>query len=569
MLKLRCEAFNAVKTVAMIVTGGSLLAGLGLAAHADSTASTSNVSPLSIQVPDNAPAYVRPAYSKALASPQIGKPQSDPPPAVFGSQTYPNPYGLGGIYQQGGSVTTSSNAFFQPLGTNGRSCFSCHRPDSGMGVSAQSIQELFFTSGGTAPIFAPVDGANCPSNVPGAGHHDGGYESFFASHSLLLNKGLIRIFLPVPKEANDLSSVGLPPHPTEFTISVVSDPNGCNTDPAYSTYVDPVTHEVTQIVSVYRRPVIASNLQFALIPAGTLGFGYFPNLDNVTGAPVVDPATGLPISGNIMWDGREPTLQTQAQDATLIHAQALTAPTAAQIAEIVAFESNTFAAQNRLNIAGDLTGADGSSVYGGPLNMSTQPLTVGNFTDFDSWLANPNPAEPEKTQLRASIARGQDLFNNMPFNVNDVAGFNNGDIYITAPQPATCSACHIAQAGTALLPRNLMDIGTGGQSAQFGGPRPSYDLPIFKLTCAAPYTTPYDGSVVFTNDPGMALITGRCMDIGRKIVPQVRALAARAPYFSDGSAATLREVVEFYNKRFSINYTEQQKEDLVHFLEAL
>jgi cytochrome c peroxidase len=59
------------------------------------------------------------------------------------------------------------------------------------------------------------------------------------------------------------------------------------------------------------------------------------------------------------------------------------------------------------------------------------------------------------------------------------------------------------------------------------------------------------------------------MDIGRKIVPQVRALAARAPYFSDGSAATLREVVEFYNKRFSINYTEQQKEDLVHFLEAL
>jgi cytochrome c peroxidase len=114
-----------------------------------------------------------------------------------------------------------------------------------------------------------------------------------------------------------------------------------------------------------------------------------------------------------------------------------------------------------------------------------------------------------------------------------------------------------------------MTIGTGGQSRQFGGPAPSKDLPIFKVTCHPPYTTPYDGAVVYTNDPGMALITGRCMDVGRKTIPQVRALASRAPYFSDGSAATLRDVVEFYNKRFSINFTEQQKEDLISFMEAL
>jgi cytochrome c peroxidase len=67
----------------------------------------------------------------------------------------------------------------------------------------------------------------------------------------------------------------------------------------------------------------------------------------------------------------------------------------------------------------------------------------------------------------------------------------------------------------------------------------------------------------------MALITGRCADIGRKSVPQIRALASRAPYFSDGSAATLRDVVEFYNKRFAIKFTEQQKQDLVSFMEAL
>jgi cytochrome c peroxidase len=46
-----------------------------------------------------------------------------------------------------------------------------------------------------------------------------------------------------------------------------------------------------------------------------------------------------------MWDGREPSLQSQVVDATLNHAQALSAPSASQIAQIVTFESNIFDAQ--------------------------------------------------------------------------------------------------------------------------------------------------------------------------------------------------------------------------------
>jgi cytochrome c peroxidase len=52
-------------------------------------------------------------------------------------------------------------------------------------------------------------------------------------------------------------------------------------------------------------------------------------------------------------------------------------------------------------------------------------------------------------------------------------------------------------------------------------------------------------------------------------VPQLRGLAARAPYFSNGTATSLRDVVEFYDKRFGIRYTEQEKQDLVNFLSAL
>jgi cytochrome c peroxidase len=49
----------------------------------------------------------------------------------------------------------------------------------------------------------------------------------------------------------------------------------------------------------------------------------------------------------------------------------------------------------------------------------------------------------------------------------------------------------------------------------------------------------------------------------------LRGLAARAPYFHNGSAATLLDAVNFYDQRFNIGFTDQQKEDLVNFLKTL
>jgi cytochrome c peroxidase len=64
-------------------------------------------------------------------------------------------------------------------------------------------------------------------------------------------------------------------------------------------------------------------------------------------------------------------------------------------------------------------------------------------------------------------------------------------------------------------------------------------------------------------------VTGKCADIGRFTVPQLRALAAREPYFHDGSAKSLAEVVTFYNRRFGIGLTSEEQRDLVNFLAAL
>jgi hypothetical protein len=77
------------------------------------------------------------------------------------------------------------------------------------------------------------------------------------------------------------------------------------------------------------------------------------------------------------------------------------------------------------------------------------------------------------------------------------------------------------------------------------------------------------GETVQTTDPGRALISGRWADIGKFKGPVLRGLGARAPYFHNGSAATLSDVVSFYNSRFNMGLTTQQQTDLVAFLRAL
>ena len=65
------------------------------------------------------------------------------------------------------------------------------------------------------------------------------------------------------------------------------------------------------------------------------------------------------------------------------------------------------------------------------------------------------------------------------------------------------------------------------------------------------------------------MITGKCADIGKFKGPILRGLAARAPYFHNGSAATLRDAVNFYDTRFHIGFSGQEKADLIAFLKSL
>ena len=77
------------------------------------------------------------------------------------------------------------------------------------------------------------------------------------------------------------------------------------------------------------------------------------------------------------------------------------------------------------------------------------------------------------------------------------------------------------------------------------------------------------GRTVTVTDPGRALISGRFKDIGKTKGPNLRALASRAPYFHNGSAKDLAAVLNFYDVRFNIAFTPQEKSDLIAFLQVL
>src|SRR4030095_4688984 len=111
--------------------------------------------------------------------------------------------------------------------------------------------------------------------------------------------------------------------------------------------------------------------------------------------------------------------------------------------------------------------------------------------------------------------------------------------------------------------------GAGGGPLTRGNERKP-QMPLFKITCkatAVPHA--FLGRVIYTQDPGRALVTGKCADVGSIVMQQFRGLAARAPYFAHRAADTLGDLGDFYDRRCNIGYTSQEREDLINFLSAL
>jgi cytochrome c peroxidase len=495
------------------------------------------------------------------------------------------------------ALLDTRNPFFQDLGTNGRACVTCHAPRDGWSTSVASLQRRFFatckgdakqldpdhdngqsgfhaTDGvgqdaehlkgptcGDDPIFRPIDGANSPDADVSTD------EARLKAYSLLLSRGLIRIELDVPANA-------------EFEIVGVD---------------DPYTYATTTRLDFYRRPLPATNLRFseafedniangvpimwdgretdteciaATAPGGFACSAALPVCPSgqscLAGLCRIIPQCGNPLTPRSPFND----LKAQAQHAFQRHSQG-SVLSDDQLNAIVSFERALFTAQAFDNVAGALD--DG--VNGGPVNLSlvpfvfaeNRPLAAGKgpipsnpivFTTYDGW-----SAITESTALdarRAAIARGQALFNTRA-GVSPILG-----PIISPGSKVHCSSCHNAfeAGGDSASPwGNGVQNGIGNFTSSAAM---SVGLPIYTVRNKA------IGAIIRTSDLGRGMVTGKWNDINKFKVPVLRGLAGRAPYFHNGSAKTLGDVIDAYEAAgFHFNFTPQERADLIAFLESL
>jgi cytochrome c peroxidase len=474
--------------------------------------------------------------------------QTVPPAPLF--PVFPNDQGTLQTLSTNPGRSIVKNPFFDPsIGTNGQACVTCHGSQVGITITVPFINQAFSATGGTDPLFRFNDTANNPFVT---GHTA-------ADYSLILKLGVIRIGKTIPATA-------------DFTVVAANAATNANfaAPHTFPLTTDP-QHVGTPSLSVFRRPLVNTNVNF---------------------------------DSSVLWDGRE---NIAAMNVQVEHAiQSLLLGPGTDLTgvdqQIANFMTETYTDQQSDKVAGPLNAV---GALGGTSNLiaisqspsrpcvfdeatptpgltpfvaavatpaSCTPVVVGAqpggiFTMFDSW-ATLAPSGPVNTG-RLSIARGQAVFNK-----------------------SACKFCHtvpnLGNNAQAVSPAGFKDIGTDSlvtlASVKASATTPAEaqlvqdmidrvtQLPLYCLrptsdTSGTPCGS--DPGDVVTTDPGRALVTGHIADSGNFKPPNLRNLAIRAPFYHAGAAPDMQHLVNYYNLRFAIGLTAQEKADLVNFLNAL
>jgi cytochrome c peroxidase len=395
-----------------------------------------------------------------------------------------------------------TNPFFLPLGINGRSCGTCHDARAGWTMTSRLAQQLFCETDGLDPLFRPHDGANNPNADVST------VAARRSAYSMALTRAVTRFTRTVPATA-------------EYTVTAVDDPYGFGTPAAFSSF---------------RRPNSAANIakEVAITWTGTPG-------------DMTVKLMGI-MNGAAKSHAKRP--DDVPVDQQLAGAQFMFGLTFAQASDRQA---------GRLDAAGAL---------GGAANLQKEPFYVGinaltgdvltgapfNPESFEVFAAWENLRGSEVNRARARIARGEEAFYSLEFDITGVAGLNDA-----LGQPVIkgrCTTCHNSPNTGGQSEFRLMDTGVAD------GSRRTRDMPLITVQNK---TT---GAVRQTMDLGRATATGLWADIGKFKAPTLRGVGSRAPYFHDGSAQSLEQVLEFYKHRFGVKFRGNE-DDLIAFLEAL
>jgi len=446
---------------------------------------------------------------------------------------------------------TGKNKFFDPaLGTNGQACSTCHQPFQGFTLSVDEIRGAFAATDGLDPIFRPNDTADRPDadvSTPAART---------VAYRTLLDLGVMRIAKSLPAGANftvapqDTTRFGPLPNPSD-----PSAPPGSHT------------------LSLFRRPLVNTNVHF-------------------------DSA--------VLWDGRASITDMRGQVKRASRGLLLAGgPTAgalgnvsdADAAEVANFMLQVYSDQVRDNAAGSLSALGATGGIQNLLALASDPIVPctplapaatctpivpensRTMTLFNTWTGLASGGAVNAA--RAAIARGQAVFNNATLHVPA-----DMEIPGLAGSVAHCVTCH-ATDNLGNNPASTFFVRIGTDSPDVLTALAAQDPELNEVLersnqlpeyCLRPTSdpTPFnvspcgdDAGDVRTTDPGRALVSGAIADAGRFKPPILRGLAARSPYFHNGVAPEIGLLVKFYDNRFQIGLTDQERADLAAFLEAM
>jgi cytochrome c peroxidase len=475
---------------------------------------------------------------------------------------FPDSSGVFANVSSNPGVVNRSNAFFDPsLGTNGQACVTCHQPNQGFSVTVPFIDSQFDRSDGKDPLFRANDTATQPdADLTTRAKRREAFQ-------LALELGVFRIGKTFPNV------------PAEFTVQPQKTTRFGQLPNPNDPQIPPNSPPGTQTLSLFRRPLATTNMR----------------LESV-----------------VLWDGRQNihNLRTQVSAAaiTLMLAKSVDPGKADNVAS---FMTSVFTAQDVTNGVGLLSilGADGGAHNLRQLALSssapcvpmTDPKKAGTFTPpvtppptgcflavqpfnlYTAW-----SRLPSRTGF-ASVARGEELFNTRQFTFPGIPG------------TFSCTACHTTTnvgnfpfVDPEDAPPPPLFVRYGLDSPEFLAQLARRDkrlssfvdrtkgLPVYSIT---PTVSPADcGPAILpdletrqpilstlntSTDPGRAMVTGKCADLGGFKPPILRGLATRAPYFHNGAAATIEDVVNFYDTILQAKFTNQDRADLAAFLRSL
>ena len=420
-----------------------------------------------------------------------------------------NDYGVAETFHTSGTIDFT-NPFFQPLGTNPRTCGTCHSPDQGWTMTAEANKKLFKDTDGLAPLFNLVDEGTRP-------------DSDISTKKLRKEVFETTINLAVTRFTRNINTAAF-----QFNV-VAADPSGFS--------------DATRTLN-FRRPTASANQTKVSSILNTAGS---PQDIPATDANLMNGAAGLHEQRDVT-NNPVPTDQRNAGRDLML---------------------GIFFAQIKDKEAGRL---DVGGALGGPTNLSTFPFTLGMndpigspatfnrkvFNIYDAWAvyAADDRHNDCEQDAKAAIYRGQEIFNFLEFNITGVPGFND-----VAAQPVyrgTCSTCHNTPnvGGHSVI--RMMDIGT----AEANVCNPLFPL----LTVTHKTDTTLAPRVICDMGRGG---NGVWADLAKFRVPPLRGLAARTPLFHDGQAKNIKQAIKFHEERFGIDLGHGRRKDLEAFLGAL